>query len=83
MKSSPWPAVPYGYDAEPKERPDVEEVEDADEATEERDGAIAVGWLVGWLVWRWLRLRLIDWSGRVLKDLLFLLFLLFVMVIVD
>ena len=80
MKSSPWPAVPYGYDAEPKERPDVEEVEDADEATEERDGAIAVGWLVGWLVWRWLGLRLIDWSGRVLKDLLFLLF---VMVIVD
>ena len=66
MKSSPWPAVPYGYDAEPKEKLDVEEVEDADEATEERDGAIAidwlVGWLVGWLVWRWLGLRLIDWS---------------------
>ena len=47
MKSSPWPAVPYGYDAKPKERLDVEEIEDADEATEERDGAIAVDWLVG------------------------------------
>jgi len=52
VKSSPWPAVPYGYDAEPKERPDVEEVEDADETTEERDerkmdGAIAVGWCGG------------------------------------
>ena len=32
MKSSPWPAVPYGYDAKPTERADVEEVED-----EERD----------------------------------------------
>jgi len=77
VKSSPWPAVPYGYDAKPKERLDVEEIEDADEVTE--DEAIAVGWCGGCLVevvW----LRLIDWSGRVLKDLLFLLF---VMVIVD